>query len=74
MGMLLDISEPFDLRHIFPSSTPENKDFLYWMDISERGRFEVYICFPTEVGKIYINFGILKHVFNLGGCIIFFFC
>lgn len=31
MGMLLDISEPFDLRHIFPSSTAEKKDFLYWI-------------------------------------------
>lgn len=58
MGMLLDISEPFDLRHIFPSSTAENKDFLYWILVNGEDWkytyayvFEVYICFPTEVGK-----------------------
>lgn len=72
MGMLLDISEPFDLQHIFPSSTAENKDFLYWILVKGEDLKYTY-AYDTEVGKIYINLGILKHVFNLGGCI-FFFC
>lgn len=55
MGMLLDISEPFD-RHIFPSSTAENKGFLYCILVKGEDLKYVY-AYDMAVGKIYINFG-----------------